>query len=391
MLNLCARKWTLALSALLFLPATGVHAGCARWPGWVTFKQQFVSEDGRVIDRSDARLHSTSEGQAYGMFLALVANDRRTFDLLLRWTENNLAGGDLSARLPGWQWGRRDDATWGLLDANAASDADVWMAYALGQAGRLWGEPRYTALGTRLADRALREETAWVPGLGRVLLPGPVGFGPWRRDGRLSARLNASYLALPVLRWLAVHADPAWHAVLDSSLQVLREGAPLGLASDWVLVEAAEGAAPRWHWGQAQTDRVGSYNAIRVYLWLGLTAPQDPARRALLDHFAPMADLVARTGVPPESIDALLGTGSGTAPVGFSAALMPFLQALGRTDAAAQQHARLQAQPPRPGAYYEQVLSLFALGFRDARYRFDEDGRLLPDWTACDAASSPSR
>ena len=46
-----------------------------------------------VIDPSDARKITTSEGQSYGLFFALAANDRKAFDLLLAWTRDNLARG----------------------------------------------------------------------------------------------------------------------------------------------------------------------------------------------------------------------------------------------------------------------------------------------------------
>lgn len=36
-----------------------------------------------MIDPSDARKISTSEGQSYGLFFALAANDRAGFDKLL--------------------------------------------------------------------------------------------------------------------------------------------------------------------------------------------------------------------------------------------------------------------------------------------------------------------
>ena len=86
------------------------------------------------------------------MFFALVANDRARFDKLLGWTQDNLAGGDLTQRLPAWSWGKSPDGSWKILDPNPASDADLWMAYALLEAGRLWHEPRYEKLGTAMAD-----------------------------------------------------------------------------------------------------------------------------------------------------------------------------------------------------------------------------------------------
>ena len=68
--------------AALMLAAANLHAAC-RWPAWETFKQDYMSESGRVIDPSEARKITTSEGQSYGLFFALAANDRKAFDLLL--------------------------------------------------------------------------------------------------------------------------------------------------------------------------------------------------------------------------------------------------------------------------------------------------------------------
>ncbi|HDR9776712.1 TPA: cellulase, partial [Burkholderia cepacia ATCC 25416] len=80
--------------------ADATDAGCgAAWPRWDAFKRDFISADGRVIDVGSADSRTVSEGQAYGLFFALVANDRRMFDTILAWTENNLAQGDLSAHL----------------------------------------------------------------------------------------------------------------------------------------------------------------------------------------------------------------------------------------------------------------------------------------------------
>src|SRR5512140_2824396 len=118
-------------------------SGCAAvsWPTWTRYVQAFVADDGRVIDHGDHD-RTTSEGQAYALFFALVANDRPLFERLLRWTGDNLADGRLAERLPAWSWGQRRDGSWGALDANSASDADLWTAYALLEGGRLWSEPR---------------------------------------------------------------------------------------------------------------------------------------------------------------------------------------------------------------------------------------------------------
>ncbi len=110
------------------------------------------------------------------MFSALAANDRAAFDNILDWTQNNLAQGSLKERLPAWLWGKKENSKWEVLDSNSASDGDVWMAWSLLEAGRLWKEQRYTDIGSALLKRIAREEVVTVPGLGSMLLPRQSGF-----------------------------------------------------------------------------------------------------------------------------------------------------------------------------------------------------------------------
>ena len=357
------------------------------WAVWDSFVQQFIGDGGRVVETADARQRTVSEAQAYAMFFALVANQPELFGRLLRWTEDNLAGGDLAQRLPAWLWGRRDDGSWGVVDDNAAADADLWIAHTLGEAGRLWGVPRYTALSQQLAARIQREEVAELPGLGPMLLPAPRGFEPVQ--GRW--RLNPSYLPPLQLRWFASRFGGPWQALHDNALRLLRESAPGGLAPDWAVWD---GTRQRFE----PADGGGSYDAIRVYLWLGLSAAW-PGVRPTLTHFAPMAALVDARGVPPETwgVPASVGTAataatpSGTAPGGFSAALLPFLQALGQPAAVRRQLALLQARPAAPDAYYDRVLRLFGEGAHTGRYRFDAAGGLVPAWRPPAARVSSSQ
>ena len=81
-------------SAFLLLFPAGA-SGCRAqqpWPLWKAYTERYLDGQGRVIDRS-AGDRTTSEGEAYAMFFALVDDDRGHFDKLLDWTEANLAGG----------------------------------------------------------------------------------------------------------------------------------------------------------------------------------------------------------------------------------------------------------------------------------------------------------
>lgn len=353
---------------------TAAGGGRTAWPAWDAFKSQFINEGGRVVSDDDGGGQTYSEGQSYALFFALVANDRPMFDKLLRWTENNLCEGDMTARLPAWLWGRRPDGSWGVIDSNAASDADLWIAYALGEAGRLWNERSYRALSALLAARVLREETADIPGLGPTLLPAPKGFvqpnGRWR--------LNPSYMPMHQMHWLAASDyDPQWKKLVDSSLKVIRGASPKGFTPDWTVYDAKQGFLIDT---EGKEKGQGTYNAIRVYLWAGVMHADAPGRKVLLDTLAPMARYVREQGYPPESIDILTGQASGPAPSGFSAAMLPFLRAMGDDKALQSQRMRLEARPLRPKAYYEQVLALFGQGAFEGQYRFTATGQLLARW-----------
>ncbi|WP_144151333.1 cellulose synthase complex periplasmic endoglucanase BcsZ [Paraburkholderia sp. BCC1885] len=360
----------------------GTNAASCDWPAYRTFVERFVQADGRVIDFSTPTQQTTSEGQSYGMFFALVANDRATFDRLLDWTRTNLAGNQFDAqdvRLPSWQWGRKPDGSYGVLDPNSASDSDLWIAYDLLQAGRLWNDSRYTTLGEALARQIASKEVVSLSGLGPMLLPGSQGF----QTGDVT-RLNPSYFPLSVLRALAkaVPGGP-WNKLADNAYQLIKTTSPRGFVPDWAA----------WRAGQFVVDPksgdTGSYDAIRAYLWAGMAAPGDPLARPWLAALGGMRLQVTEAGFPPEKVAATTGVVSGEGPLSYWGALAPYFKTLGderdlglaRTHLAALDNAVAGHEP----VYYDRVLGLFGTGFIEGRYRFDDAGRLLPSWrNACD-------
>ncbi|ABE33943.1 glycosyl hydrolases 8 family protein [Paraburkholderia xenovorans LB400] len=362
--------------------STAAPGACGDWSGYRAFVERFVQADGRVIDYSTPTQQTTSEGQSYGLFFALVANDRATFDRLLGWTRTNLAGNQFDARnmrLPSWQWGKKADGSYGVLDPNSASDSDLWIAYDLLQAGRLWHEAGYTQMGEALAAQIARQEMTTLPGIGPMLLPGPQGF----KNGGVT-RLNPSYLPLPVLRALAHEMpDGPWGKLADSAYKLIRTTAPQGFAPDWAA----------WQNGQFVVDPkngdTGSYDAIRVYLWAGLASPADPLAKPWLAALGGMRARVAQTGIPPEKVSSTTGAASGEGPLSYWGALAPYFKALGDEHGLGLARTHLAALdaavPGREPVYYDRVLGLFGTGFIDGRYRFDEAGRLVPSWrNACD-------
>lgn len=367
----------------------------ADWPLWQDFNRHFVTADGRVMSALTASRDSYSEAQSYAMFFALVANDAPTFERLWRWSLHNLAGGDLARRLPAWHWGRAADGAWRVLDANAASDADLWFAYALLEAGRLWQRPDYQQDGRRLLQTIVEQEVVRLPGLGAMLLPGPYGFV--QPDG--SWRLNPSYLPIPLLRRFALEDPPGpWNEIAAGTARIIAETSSRGLAADWVGYRAPDGARPAFT-ADPVLGAQGSYDAIRVYLWAGMTAADDPLARPLRKALGGMARLVRAEAGPPEKVDLRSGQGGGVSPYGFSAALLPYLRQPGNGAAVAQQAGRARSQQAASmlpaqlaqslPSYYDHALSLFGLGWIENRYQFLRNGQVQLQWqTPCTSANT---
>jgi endoglucanase len=353
----------------------GVTSCCAQdWPSlWKNYAAGFLDNQIRVIDH-DLGDRTTSEGQAYAMFFSLVANDRARFDGLLHWTEINLASGDLTTHLPAWSWGKSRTGKWEVLDTNSASDADIWMAYTLLEAGTAWKNAHYTWLGTALAKRIASNEVAEIPGFGTILLAGAKGF----HTGQ-GYKLNASYLPLQLFVGLGRELpDGPWQQIAAKIPDVIQGSSPNGFVSDWTEFTSGKGLVP---------SALGSYDAIRVYLWAGLLDPGTKDGDAIRKSLPGMARYLHTNAVPPAKvkIDGTVVDPKG--PVGFSAALIPYLSAAGEQNLANEQTTRMQAElNPKtglyghPARYYDQNLVLFSEGWKTHQFWFDAQGRLQTAW-----------
>lgn len=375
-------KPTLSLAALLCFCCHSA-ARASSWPMWDHYAAHFVSPQGRVIDPARNSM-TTSEGQSYAMFFALVADDRSSFERIHAWTQANLAQGDLARNLPAWSWGEKPDGSWGVLDQNSASDSDLWVAYSLIEAGDLWANPGYGKTGKAMLSLIAKNESALLPEIGSVLLPGKYGFHP----DSTHWVLNPSYMPLPLLL-AAARSDSQgpWNSMVSALPAWLQQASPSGFAMDWVEYTTGKGFSAVSEPGNGSRPACGSYDAIRVYLWVGTTAEQSPGTTKLVHLFAPMSAYVKTHLSPPEAVNPDGTISSSTAPPGFAAAVMPLLAVSGEKVAARLQFRNVMAQiepstgllgdPPQ---YYDQNLALFALGWQEERFRFAPDGTLRVQW-----------
>jgi endoglucanase len=377
-------KRLLVVVLLSMICATG---GCKQgpWSLWDSYSARFIDVQGRVIDPQGGG-RTTSEGQAYAMFFALAGNDRACFDRLLTWTQANLASGDLQTHLPAWLWGKNQAGEWKIIDPNPAADADIWMAYTLVEAGRLWKYPLYENLGRQLMNQIARREVANLPGFGLMLMPGPTGF---QHDKAWT--LNPSYLPLFVFQRLA-DVDPAgpWRQISYGIPRLLQQSTRHGFVMDWVDYIPGDGFYPTSaHPGKDAPVAVGSYDAIRVYLWVGMLDSKGKIRSDILNSIPAMSAYLANHDAPPEKVSDQGIPLEQDGPVGFSAAVLPYLRAFPHLEkVSTKQTIRMGAMKDSASGlygkdltYYDQNLALFATGFMDGRFRFGPGGELKVEWT----------
>jgi endoglucanase len=353
---------------------------------WHAYAARFISSDGRVLDPQNNDW-TTSEGQSYALFFALVNNDRARFDKLVAWTESNLASGDLGAHLPAWGWGKTKDGNWGVFDMNSAADSDLWIAYDLIEAGRLWKDLHYANTGRRLAALIARREVADLPNLGPALLPGAVGFRLQR-----SWVLNPSYSPLFLFDRLAkVDPEGPWSDLAMEIPNLLARSAVNGYAMNWTCYAPGKGFTPCDKDGHETDQALGSYDAIRVYLWIGMISDANPAKARLLKALPGMNLFLEKHNAPPEKINVDGVPMIGDGPVGFSAALLPYLSGDSDSSAVAQQLVRIKSQLNEKSnlygagygtgpTYYDQNLVLFGSGWMEKRFQFGSSGELLVRW-----------
>ena len=216
---------------------------------WALYKTRFVRPEGRVVDTGNGGISHT-EGQGMTMLVAVHLNDRETFDAVWQWSRLHLQVRD--DKLLAWRW----TPTEGVTDKNNASDADLFVAWALLLAHRQWKHPPYLAQAKELIQ-AIREKLLRKTNRGIVLLPGAVGF-----DKPEGITVNLSYWIFPAIDEISkVDASPEWQELKRTGIDLLREGrfGRWGLHSDWTLLGAK--LTP------AQVPRF-SYDAVRIPLYL---------------------------------------------------------------------------------------------------------------------------
>ncbi|WP_235951736.1 glycosyl hydrolase family 8 [Falsiroseomonas algicola] len=227
---------------------------------WIEFRRRYLLPEGRVVDTGNRNV-SHSEGQGYAMLAAVRADDQGSFGRLLGWTLANLKRRE--DNLCSWRF--QPDQQPNVTDPNNATDGDLFIAWALLEAGARWGNADYRRRAIAIARDLLRSCTSQRNGRW-VLLPGAYGF-----QGRTRTVLNLSYYAFPAMRALGREvADPVWGRLEEDGLTLLRQArfGRFGLPPDWLELRANADLLPADGWPARF-----SFDAVRIPLnmvWAGL-------------------------------------------------------------------------------------------------------------------------
>lgn len=290
MRQLFRRRWrcvsVLATAAVLFAAVAGAERSDAGTSArvapesavattitaaeWRLYRARFIS-GGRVVDIEKNGV-SHSEGQGYGMLLAVRADDRATFDALTAFTFDNMRG--RSDGLISWVW--NPHAFPHVTDTNNASDGDILIAYALVTAAAKWNDGRYVALAdpmiAAIGERLLERRDGFVR-----LKPAAFGFDD---DNPAGPVVNLSYYVYGAfLLFDAVDDDHPWLDAWRSGLQLTAAAtSPDGFVPDWASLRGDAFLAPARGWAPRS-----SYDAVRIPLYMALGGRVPAAHFATFD------------------------------------------------------------------------------------------------------------
>lgn len=263
---------------------------------WESYRRHFISPEGQVKIPEQGG-GTISEAQAYALLRAVWAGDGTTFVRVYGWTYRHLSraakNGD---SLLAWRWGRLPDGSWGVLDANSASDADLDYALVLLLAHRKgWrappGLPDYLEESRQVQAAILAKEVVRLQSGALLLTPGnwhepqpPYLVNPSYLSPaayRLFARLGAGTAAATAWRDLT----QATYPFLEKVCRRLGDLQGVGLFPDWCRVDAAGAISP----APGKDTRFG-WEAVRVPFRValdGLWFKDSPAAPLLKERFLP--------------------------------------------------------------------------------------------------------
>jgi endoglucanase len=262
---------------------------------WSLFKQRFIQQDGRVIDRMNQDF-THSEAIGYTLFFALSYDDRETFEKVHEWMSNNLKKNEFG--LYGWKWGKAESDKWHMLDMNNATDGDMWIASSLLMAYEKYGKAEYLEDALVLLE-AVRNNLIFIAEDGMsYLLPAKSGF-----INEQVLTINPSYLILHLFQQFARYENKSvWLKLYNDSKIVLQKSrfGCFQIHPDWVEVDVKSGV-----FNLKSEEPFFSYDAVRVPLFISYARKvyKDTELDSILEGYKRLNQVYSLIGEVTQPID----------------------------------------------------------------------------------------
>jgi endo-1,4-beta-D-glucanase Y len=228
------------------------------------WKTIFAKGGAGPVIRPEAGNDTVSEGIAYGMLIAVNMNDKTTFDNLYTYWKSKKGAGTGTAGLMTWC-----QANGGFANCSSsggsATDADEDAAFALIQAGKVFGG------GTYAADAAGLITDIWNKDIDSANSLPTYGSNAGNSTSASNTPTNPSYFAPAYYRVFAtIDTDKThtWGALADNCLKVINNLAgTYGLLPAWCQSTCTAAGA-----GSATytTPTIYQYDAHRIPMRVGL-------------------------------------------------------------------------------------------------------------------------
>lgn len=245
-------------------------------------------EGNLLVNTSDSPdfLRTVSEAQGYGMFITVIAGEKgvdsaeQDFNLLYNYYLNNLDNG---TNLMSWKQEQEslDSPTLTKFENNA-TDGDLYIAYSLIRASKVWEEHSDEYL--KQANLILEDILVYnyIKNDSSAIL----SLGSWVTEDSDVSNVFRSSDVIPLFfqEFYASTGNETWLTLETNMMKYIKDVSKentSGLVSDFIVVNNGIGESPKNIVFESETDKHFSWNASRVPLQIAYTYDQKESKELL--------------------------------------------------------------------------------------------------------------
>ncbi|MBQ4246819.1 MAG: hypothetical protein II733_06670 [Succinivibrio sp.] len=348
-----------ALSAVLLTPSYAADLKRV-WPQYQSFMSS-RAKDNVFISNLNNEEFVSSEIYSYVMLFALTQKDKNRFDGLLSALETTLCEGDIKSNLP---YARvKLNKNGNENREGTLTRANLFIAYDLYTAYEMFKDESYREKADAIAAMVKSSCTYGHPVLGTVILPSYNNVAD-KKEITITPNIFAPF----VMQKLGQY-DIDYLSLYDNTVSAVVRGSGDGFAADTLTFNMDGDQIIR-------INSIGSLDALRFYLWLGITCESDPNRRLLIPLYENMLKDIEKDLNVPEVANLYTHKVGGIGTLSYMASTM-LLEKNKEKDFF---RTVLKNHVFKKDELYAQVMTMFALGFDNHYFRFSHDGSLVLEY-----------